>query len=162
MTGDTSPSTPTVNMEKNGRVPDNVDYGGSWRATHIYRCQVCGTGTNRWVFGGYPGRGPRLPCPAEDTSEHRELEELHRRRQELQKGTQLYADSTSADAATVTSSKVAQRVRTELETVEEAIERRQAELAGEYHNVHAADLELPTVPFNDVQEHRDTGLSGGV
>ncbi len=50
--------------------------GVTWRSEEIYQCKICHTKSNEWIYGGYPGYGPRMICPGDLYKEHDDLEEV--------------------------------------------------------------------------------------
>lgn len=82
-----------------GCPPGCTERGDTWRTTRIYQCDICGVETNKWTCGGWPGKGPRLICPAHSTAHHDELEVLVAERDDIYRRRELArrtADTTAA------------------------------------------------------------------
>ena len=71
------------NMEEQEWRTGKFQRGNTWRSEEVSECTVCGTRTNRWEMGGYPGMGPRLHCPGGVYREHDEIVGAHERQKEL-------------------------------------------------------------------------------
>jgi hypothetical protein len=117
-----------VDMEEDGSSPEEAEErGDTWRSRQVYECAICGTETNKWILGGYPGAGPRLLCPARDTEEHSELEKLHQRKKEVETRIELYDREKETD--------ILSNLREEIEIIEESVSDLRESLSEGYDDV---------------------------
>lgn len=107
---------------------DELEAGEPWRVATARKCPVCHTMTNKRVIGGYPSRGPRQYCPAnegkplmdhiepeERHEKHEELSELLSRREELEQRLAQYDVDSDAGERTIN------RLHDELEVINDKI-----------------------------------------
>lgn len=127
-------------------VPEGVRYGESWRSQQVYRCEICHTRTNRWVFGGFPIAGPRLMCPAHRYREHDaiedRLEELERIEDRLQDGRDIQSDA-SEDAPR----RLIERLEDERSVVEAKVEQLRAVLAEDHSDIGGIEDDVEVIDF---------------
>lgn len=111
-----TPAIKLYDMDSQEWRKGNFNRGDSWRSTEVSECGVCGTQTNAWHMGGWPGMGPRIVCEGGLYSEHAVIENTQEQARALEKKIKTYTVEAAQDQISEETRAKAQALLSHLQT----------------------------------------------